>query len=320
MDAPLKVFITVDVELWPSSWDNYREEFSESYRRYILGRTPHGSYGLPFQLQMAQDHGLRFVFFVESLFASECGVSALSEVTHMILEAGQEIQAHAHPEWVRHATRPVIATGDRYLMREFDEDEQFRLIDAALSNLADVGVNAVRAFRAGSFAANSDTLSAVSRAGLDIDSSFIMGSAADVGDAIDVEGCARTKGVSEYPLSAFEDWPGHMRPLQLAACSASEMIQVSRRARDSGWDSLVVLSHSAELLDRSRTRPDRLTIRRFERLCRFLADSSSEYVTSRFDHEPARTTVPRNPPPPIRSSRWRTLLRIGEQGVRRLLG
>ena len=33
--APMKVFVTVDVELWPSSWETFREEIAENYRRYI---------------------------------------------------------------------------------------------------------------------------------------------------------------------------------------------------------------------------------------------------------------------------------------------
>ena len=310
--------MTVDVELWPSSWDGYRTEIGESYGRYILGRTSRGDYGLPFQLRIAQDYGLRFVCFVESLFACEMDSGYLTEIVQMIQENGQEIQLHAHPEWVRHANNPIVATGNRYLLSQFSEDEQLRLIEVGLSNLDRAGASDVRAFRAGSFDASDATINAVRRAGLDVDSSFIMNSSTMNGNA-DLATGSQVDGVFEYPLSVFQDWPGHERHLQLASCSTRELIHVLREARRATWDYVVVLSHSAELLNGSRLRPDPVVIRRFEQLCRFLADNPSDFDTAWFrDHDPSMSVT--RPRELIQSSRWRTLIRVTEQGARRLIG
>ena len=316
--SSLKVFVTVDVELWPSSWEGYRTEIGESYRRYIIGRTSRGDYGLPFQLRIAHDHGLRFVCFVESLFACEFGSGYLNEIVQMIQEGGQEIQLHAHPEWVRHSSKPIVAAGKRYLLNQFDEHEQFRLIEVGLSNLNAAGASEVRAFRAGGFAANEDTFAAVRRAGLDVDSSFRMDSTV-IARKVALDQGALVDGVFEYPLSVFHDWPGHRRHLQIASCSARELIYVLQEARRKSWDYVVVLLHSAELLNGSRRRPDPIAIRRFEQLCRFLADNATDYETAWFRHHDA-DTKPARPLELIQSSPWRTLLRATEQGARRLLG
>jgi len=267
---------------------------------------------------MARDHGLRFVFFVETLFACEFGHSALNEIVQMILEAGQDVQLHAHPEWVRHSSRPFIATGDRFVFRDFSEDEQSRLIEIALSNLSEAGAKEVRAFRAGSFQANGATLRAVKRSGLGIDSSFKLGAVSDHEAPVVFDRCSVVEGVTEYPLSVFHDWPGHRRHLQIGSCSSRELAHVLRRAHASGWESAVVLSHSVEMMNRDRTGPDPVVLRRFERFCRFLADSSSDLRTSTFDAD-AESEVSNRPLAPIHSPPWWTLLRQGEQLSRRIL-
>lgn len=311
---PLKVFLTVDVELWPRSWDGYRQQFSDCFNRYVFGRTPTGTVGLPFQLELANDYGLRFVFFVESLFACEFGIDPLVDIVHTIQEAGQEVQLHAHPEWVAHAPAPIIDARGRFLFNDFSEDEQFHLLEAGLANILEGGVQNVRAFRAGSFAANAETLAAVRRVGIPFDSSFKLSALATGGPADRV----LARDVREYPLTTYGDWPGRRRDLQLAACSYRELEYVLREAHARRWNSVVILSHSAELLNGDRSRPDRIVVRRFERLCRLLAESR-EFQTSWFaDEESADVSL--SPVEPIKSAAWRTGLRVIEQVKGRLLG
>jgi hypothetical protein len=267
---------------------------------------------------MAKDHGLQFTFLVESLFSCEFGVGPLSDIVGLISEAGQDVQLHAHPEWVRHSANPILQTGERYIFSQFTLDEQRSLIDAALANLREAGAKNVRAFRAGSFAANANTLAAVSRAGLTVDSSFKLGS--DLGGApiVEHEVDAKVSKVIEYPLSTYEDLPGGCRHLQLSACSFNEITLVLESAWRKGWAAVVLLSHSAELLNEDRSRPDRIVVRRLERLCRFLIDWQERYVTCNLADENAETPQAGAPWSPIRSTRWRTLMRIGEQALRKL--
>jgi len=316
--SPLRVFITVDVELWPTSWENYRREFQDCYRRYILGDTGRGAYGLPFQVRMARDHGLRFTFLVESLFSCEFGRGPLVDIVGLIDEAGQDIQLHAHPEWVRHSASPILDTGGRFTFAQFTLDEQRCLIDAALANLREAGAKNVRAFRAGSFAANADTLTAVSQAGLKVDTSFKLGCDLGCAPMVEHEINAETDKLIEYPLSTYQDYPGGCRHLQLSACSFDEIAFVLESAWQNRWAAVVLLSHSAELLNEDRSRPDRIVVRRLERLCRFLADRRERYVTSHLSDGNGKSPLAGAPWSPIRSTRWRTVVRIGEQALRKL--
>jgi hypothetical protein len=310
------VFLTVDVELWPSSWEKSREELPESFRRFILGETKKGKVGLPFQLRMLNDHGLRCTCFVESLFARDFGVEPLRDIVCLIDGGGQDIQLHAHPEWITHSARPVLETRGRYLLSQFNADEQLLLIETALEQLRAAGAPAVTAFRAGSFAANADTLEDVTRAGLTVDSSLKLGSELARSPIAEYRSSGPARRLLEYPLSTYEDWPGRMRHLQLTACSFDEIVFVLESARRDDWEAVVLLSHSAELIDRARFLPDRIVVRRFEKLCGWLADRRQEYVTSGLgmdDGGTGRGVVAST----LRSTRWRTLGRIAEQALRK---
>ena len=80
----LKVYLTVDVEIWCDGWDNIDSKFNDAFRSYIYGPTKKGDYGLPYQLKVLNDNGLTGVFFVEPLFSLRFGSAPLSEITENI--------------------------------------------------------------------------------------------------------------------------------------------------------------------------------------------------------------------------------------------
>ncbi len=56
---------------------------------------------------------------------------------------------------------------------------------------------------------------------------------------------------------------------------------------------VVIVSHSFECIYRDplRPRPNRVVVRRFERLCKFLASNRDKFITSTF-HDPGLQTLP----------------------------
>src|SRR5262245_45849922 len=103
----LDVFLTVDTELWPFSrgWPTVplapeHRDFTREIDFYFHGNTRKGEFGVPYQLECLKQHGLRATYFVESLFASAVGMQPLREIVSVIHQAGQEVQLHAHPEWL----------------------------------------------------------------------------------------------------------------------------------------------------------------------------------------------------------------------------
>jgi peptidoglycan/xylan/chitin deacetylase (PgdA/CDA1 family) len=321
----LKVFITVDTEVYPllPGWRD--SALAEDIARDIYGRTKEGDFGLVYQLDLLNSHGLNAVFFVEGLFASAVGLGPLRDIVGLIHNAGHEVQLHIHPEWLEHL--PETAWGGRAgeLIREFTEEEQTEMIALALRNLRDSGASDVVAFRAGDYAANSDTLRALAKNGISFDTSY---------NYCHLPGDYRTPsseplvrptlldGIWEFPISFFSDGPGHFRHAQLMACSHGELANAMLTAWRDNWYAFVIVSHSYELLMNRRRRlhrprPDRILIRRFRRLCEFLDSHRDKFETATFSGIDPREIPTTGASRVITSSPMRTAGRFAEQGVRR---
>jgi len=324
---PLLVFLTVDTEIWPFT-ENWRETgLKDETARYIDGVTASGSFGLPYQLERLSRHGLRGVFFVEALFACELGLEPLRRIVTMIREGGHDVELHLHPEWLARMTRPVLPGRTGRNMHEFDEGEQSALIAAGVENLRACGVDTISAFRAGNFGANHDTLRALRQNRIPYDSSYnlaYLSRTCRLRTPSPMLQVSPLEGIHEFPVTSFEDYPGHARPVQLCAISSREAEHVFEEAWRRGWHSVVWVSHSFELLKR-RIRPgapaltDRVAIARFDRLCHFLASNRERFRTAGFDEVDAASLPEAQPTEWIRSHVLRTALRLPEQVLSQLL-
>lgn len=315
------VFFTVDVEIWCDGWDGIDEKFPSAYRRYVYGPTSRGDYGLPATMQILNDHGLRGVFFVEPLFSTRFGSAPLEELVGLIQAAGQEVQLHLHTEWVDTAREPLLpeVSGKRQHLRQFTHAEQTALIAKGAQLVRAAGAESIDAFRAGNWGFNHDTLGALSANGISFDSSYNAASPVGVSDVAPgqlLTQPARFETVTEYPVTVYRDrGPESLRPLQLTACSFHEMQRILDAAADSGWGSVVIVSHNFELLNRRKDRPDALVVRRFRKLCRHLERNAGRFRVRGFRGlMPPRAGTQ---PPPLRSSPWLSYGRYAEQLVRR---
>ena len=319
----LDVFFTVDVEIWCNGWNDIDAEFPDCFRQYIYGPTSGGNYGLPYTLGTLDEYGLRGVFFVEPLFATRFGIEPLAEIVGLIRDRRQEIQLHLHTEWVDESRVPLLQDVDRkrQFLRYFSRDEQAALVAAGKRLLADAGANNISAFRAGSFGFNRDTLHALVQNQITIDSSYnasMMGLDSGVLPGIVITDLAACDGVYEYPLTVFNDWSGRLRHAQLTACSYREMEGLLWQALETGQRSFVILSHSFELLNRGRTRPDHVVIQRYRKLCSFLDRNRDAFRVRGFGASP--DDVPAAQPAPLVSPMWKAAGRMVEQAYRRRYG
>lgn len=317
----LDVFYTVDVEVWCKTWDALDAEFPDAYRRYILGHTARGDFGLPMQVRLLRDHGLQGVFFVEPLFALRFGSSPLRDIVSPLREGGQDVQLHLHTEWLDEAPQRLLADSarKRQFLHGFSLDEQCAVIGEGRRLLRDAGAPEPCAFRAGNFGFNADTLVALDRLGIGFDSSYNAchgGLDSGLAHGTTVVEPLRAHGVFEYPVTVFVDGLGKLRPMQLTACSWAEMEGVLWRALEAGRRSVVIVSHSFELLDASRERADAAVVRRFRSMCAFLDRHRDRFRTRGFA-DLTGSEVPAQPQP-LTSPAWHTAGRLAEQAVRRL--
>jgi hypothetical protein len=312
----LNVLITVDVEIWCGSWDDLDRRFPDAFRRYIYGPTPSGQFGLEYQLRALSEHGLVGVFFVEPLFATRFGTEPLAEIVDLINRYGHEVQLHLHPEWASESISPVLPRipGKRRMMAEYSLDEQVQLIRTGKFLLEAAGARPVTAFRAGSFGMNLDTLSAVKACGLAVDFSYnacMGGSSSGLLPGVVVNEPTMYEDVLEVPLTVFADGLGALHHAQIGACTLTEMRDLLDQAQVAERAAFVILSHNFELLNKRKSDPDPIAMRRFHGLCEFLAVRPSAFRVAGIGGQSLRVTETQ--PPPLRSSAGRTVLRRLEQ-------
>lgn len=285
----MQIVFTVDTEFYPISANWQRHSLTEDIERDIYGKTPSGHFGLIYQLDTFRNHGVKAVFFVESLFANcpQAGFEPLRRIVDLIQSYGQEVQLHLHPEWLMHLPScPVEYKGG--LLRDYSEDDQLRLLDIATDNLVRAGAKVPVAFRAGDYGANRDTLRALVRLGFKFDCSYnypYTATTCDLSSLGPTWDSRPTDGLWEVPVSCFEDWPRHYRHCQLSACSTREVASALYLAELRGWNTFTILSHSFEMLaNRWSSRPIAsrpAVIARFQDLCRHIG-SGSELTTAHF--------------------------------------
>ena len=90
--SPVKVFVAVDVEIWPGGWTDIDDRFAEAFKGYGHGPTPFGEYGLPMTLDLLAHHGLTGFCFVEPKFSARCGLPPLADVLGLIKAREQDVQ------------------------------------------------------------------------------------------------------------------------------------------------------------------------------------------------------------------------------------
>ena len=319
----LDVIFTVDVEIWCGGWHNIDERFPAAYRKYIHGPTPSGELGLPYQMQVLNDHNLTGVFFVEPLFSARFGSEPLADLVGLVESAGQETQLHLHTEWVDEARDPLLhnVSGKRQHMRFFSLDDQIELIKIGKRMLCDAGATNINAFRAGNFGFNRDTLLALAENGIAFDSSYnasILGSDSGVMPGVELTEPALCDNVHEYPMTVFNDGTSTLRHAQLTACTWAELEALLWQALEQRRNAFVILSHGAELLNTAKDRADPVVVDRFRKLCAFLDKNRDCFRTQGFHGRQAVSVA--HQPPPLVSPLYRTGLRMMQQAYRRKYG
>lgn len=319
----MKLLFTVDVEIWCNGWKDLDRQFPSAFKQYIYGPTSRGNYGLPFQMDLLSEHGVKGVFFVEPLFALRFGQGMLDEIVGLIQERGHEVQLHLHTEWADEAREPFMPglTSKRQHLRFFSQAEQEILIGKGLELMRRAGATSINAFRAGSFAFNRDTLLALKALGIPFDSSYnasMFGPDSGVMPGVRLVQPALCDGVYEYPLTVFQDGTRSLRHAQLSACSTAELEGLILQSLAQQRGTFVMLSHGFELMNRGRNGPDPVAVRRLRDFCRFLERHNDSVQVCGFQGlEPQPVSAQ---PPPLQSPLLRTGARMLEQVGRRRFG
>ncbi|HYE28219.1 MAG TPA: polysaccharide deacetylase [Allosphingosinicella sp.] len=267
------VLLTVDTEF---KWGGYLRGASWQ-ENLALSYDPAGV-GIPYQLARLAAHGLKACFFVDPMPALVYGIEPIRRMIEPILAAGQEVQLHLHPCWADPA-RPVFE------LSGLEPERQLELIRTARNLLVEAGAPSPIAFRAGGYAADRATLQALAALGIAYDSSH-NGSHHPSPSALPLDprriAPAALDGVVEIPVTQIGQRAGGLRHLQICAVSFGETRAALLHATACGHPVVTIVGHSFELAARGGARANPILVRRFEKLCGFLAGHRETLPTARF--------------------------------------
>jgi hypothetical protein len=157
--------LTVDTEALPKrATDNHVDKL-------IWGRHPKGTAGVKELCSIGDEFGIKHVFFVDM-----CGaynhLTEMAEVVRWLDVVGQDVQLHAHPEYLPDEFWVEFGLERRpYYMNQYPDDSRASFIITHFRDLiSSLTGKPIRAFRAGSFRWNAGTIRALEAA--DIPLSF----------------------------------------------------------------------------------------------------------------------------------------------------
>ena len=297
-----RVLLTVDTELL---WGHYVR--GGAWRDNVRRSYEAAGVGVPYQLRRLAEHGLKACFFVDPMPALVFGIEPIRQMVEPILAAGQEVQLHLHPSWADPAD-PVFE------LAGLDRQKQLDLIRTARDLLVEAGAPAPIAFRSGSYSADLATIKSLATLGIGYDSSH-NGMEHPWPSALPLDprqiAPALLDCVVEVPVTQIEQRPGSLRHLQICAVSFDEMRSALLHAADRRHPLVNIVGHSFELATRGGERANPVLVRRFEKLCGFLAGHGERLPTAHFaDLADLPLDCEADPLPP---RTLRTAARVAEQ-------
>lgn len=290
----VNVFLTVDTEhsIGGAFADPKLKPVGNARR--IFGRIQGKDYGIPLIMDIADYHGLPVIFFVEVFNRHFFGPDETREVIAYIFRRKQDVQLHLHPNYLNFTlARPQDLTFSD-LCGAYPLARQIEMLGEAREMLVSSGAPPPTAFRAGCFGANTDTLKALAATGFLIDSSYnqaYLGGPCLLPDW-QLNDLAGREGIFELPVTNFVESTGlrarRPMPLDINGVSFEEIRYVLQKcAAGRGPRNVAIILHSFSFVraydeQYRRVRPRLHVIRRFKKLCRFLAENAADFKVRTF--------------------------------------
>lgn len=281
----MKVAITVDTE--PSVAGAFADpnRFKPLIHEPVWGEVAGQSEALGFIMRTLSAHQIRATFFVETVHVSYFPEGLMGDYVRRLQQAGQDVQLHLHPVWGRFESEKFAKINDS--CRDLDEDRLVALIGRGADRIAAWCGRRPKCLRTGNFSVSTSVYRAMRRAEMPMASNICVAVAPPREKGLRFAGgIRRIEGIVELPVTCFRDrgpiGRGKYRPLQVSACSFEEMRDLLSVMQRAGVSLAVLVTHPFEFLkwsgpEFSRLRANRLVQRRFEQLCRFLADNADRF-------------------------------------------
>jgi len=297
----MNVYFTVDTESSLAGAWQHPDRRPLKADRHVFCRVGGKDYGVGLITDILARYGFSATHFVETLATMTNGDDDTRVVFDYLLSRNQDVQLHIHPTYRFYAEALVArAAGREYRPPEsndfistFSEERQMEFLgQAALLFERFAGTGPV-AFRAGSYAANRATLRCLAKLGILLDTSFnpCYPELSFAQETLELNRVSRIEDVWEIPVTVartpLHEGEARLKPADPCALSVRELRTMLENGAAAGQRHFVIVFHcfsAVKVKDEtySDMRPDRIVIRRLEKLAGYIALRPNLYRVSTF--------------------------------------
>ena len=243
--------------------------------------------GLNGILDIADMHNIKMTFFVDVYeIKKPFGTGPVKRLTKHIFDRGHDVQLHTHPG--------PFYEYKRNKMYQFSATEQEEIIKIGANFIHEWTGYYPEAHRAGAYAANKQTISALKHAGIRLDSSYFQGhrNCKLEGNFPYHNELYQMGNILELPVTIYELYEHpcffqHFFPpifsikkIDIDASSLFEMKEAISNAIESKYSTITIFMHSFSLIRNDKT-PDLKNIQKLEKLMRWVGENGFQTATAR---------------------------------------
>jgi peptidoglycan/xylan/chitin deacetylase (PgdA/CDA1 family) len=290
---PTQICISIDTEFSIAGHFEHPEIYRPVAGPAVYGEVDGREESLGFLLETFDRHDIKATFFVECANYFYFGDEPMLGVVNRLKTAGQDIQLHVHPVWLSFNTDTNIGIFPR---QDDCAGQDFDALKKTFSACIEVFErwvgHAPLALRTGSLRADETVYRVMRELGIPLSSNVAMGIFPPPEPLLrHYSGRHLIHGVMEIPVFSYHysniAGRSHKKSLQITSCSWPEMKYLLWKARNSGIENIVILTHPFEYIKKSdfqyrKLIRNRVNQERLEKLCHFIRQHPADFEAADF--------------------------------------
>jgi len=290
---PTEICITIDTEFSMAGHIELPETYQPVAAPVVYGSVDGKEQALGFLLETFDRYNIVASFFVECANYYFFGDQPMLEVINRLKAAGQDIQLHVHPIWLHFNTDPELGVFPRHddcSGQQFDDLK--RVFSACIAVFERWVGQPPLAIRTGSLRTDENVYRVMCELGVLMSSNVGLGVFQPREPLLCHDsGRHRIHGVMEIPVFSYQysRFAGRARKksLQITSCSWPEMKYLLWKARSTGIENIVILTHPFEYIKKSdfqyrKLTRNRVNQQRLRNLCEFISQHPQDFVAADF--------------------------------------
>lgn len=165
----------------------------------LLNSGKERNYGMKYILSVFKEYGIHATWYLNIYEKYLMGEKLLADVCGLLLKNEQDIQLHTHPVWLMDSNERK-----RIYMNQYSIDEQVYIIEKGMADIKKLTGKLPIAHRGGGYGINNNTLQALSRTKMKIDSSVFYRNSNCKVTGLYKNQIHELCGITEFPVSVYK--------------------------------------------------------------------------------------------------------------------